>query len=277
VRVIDTFRTVLSLAYSPCGRFLYTAGWQHVSRWDVRTGDEEPIIQRGVEGYCQSLRVSPRGDQMAWLIQSNGISPWQLRFGTTKPRRLTHDSVQSRKPNRGDSAAFGFLSNGRVVTHTDDLVMSPDGKRVAYLDGNTVQLTKVTARGNPDDAPIVLSALVQNATITIDGQPTAFGFASSELFWSTDGATVRVRDVTTQELVRSTPSEFVPAVITPDGHTGIATSRREVLLIDLSSGLPKVRYNWDVGTVETVAVAPDGLTVAVVGWSGSIAIFDLDG
>lgn len=65
MRVIDTFRTVLSLAYSPCGRFLYSAGWRHVSRWELSTGAEQPIRQKACAGQCQSLVVSHDGKQLA--------------------------------------------------------------------------------------------------------------------------------------------------------------------------------------------------------------------
>ena len=72
------------------------------------------------------------------------------------------------------------------------------------------------------------------------------------------------------------PALHLPAQRTPDGRTGLAAVSRQVLLIDLSSGRVCERFNWDVGTVEAVAVAPDGMTAAVAGWAGGVALFDLD-
>lgn len=291
MRVIDTFRTVLSLAYSPCGRFVYSAGWQHVSRWDVASGAEQSIRQKACAGYCRSVVVSPEGQQLAWLAQPSADTTWEVRVGKSKPTGQTSTQpLPAHIPNLGPMS-IGFLRDGRVVTHAGELVVSPDGVRVAFRemksipDGTRVTLQEmreavylVVARVQPAKFTFRSSAGVQSLKLVernVILGARAFGFAG-QLFWWVDEFAVTVRDLLASGDVRFPTTPMTPRVVTPDGRTGIATSQREVLLLDLPSGAIRQRYNWDVGTVAAVAVAPDGLTAAAAGWSGGIAIFDLD-
>jgi len=46
-------------------------------------------------------------------------------------------------------------------------------------------------------------------------------------------------------------------------------------LIDVDSGFLRHTYEWNVGTMHSLAVAPDGLTAAA-GATGHIVVWDLD-
>jgi WD40 repeat protein len=266
---------MLSLTYSPCGRFLYSAGWQHVSRWDVNSGEEARVDQDGCGGYCQCLTVSADGKRIAWLAQVT--MGWQLRLGDADGLSQTGDHRFPDRMQVGGLPRHGHLAGDRIVTHTEPLIVDPDGSWVAYRQGKKVRV------GRPSltlHAPGVL-VRVQDATLLdgfdISDSATTFGFSSSQLIWTAMPRLLRVRDTQTGQVVSSAKAEVVPRALTPDGRTGVATRQREVILLDVPSGLVRERFNWDVGTVEAVAIAPDGLTAAVVGWSGGIAIFDLAG
>lgn len=170
--------------------------------------------------------------------------------------------------------------------------MSADGTRVAFREmKNISDGTRVTLQDMREAVYLVL-ARIQPAKFTFRSSTgvhslklaernvifgaRAFGFAG-QLFWWVDESAVTVRDQLTGEDRGFPTAPMTPRAVTPDGRTGIAAHNREVFLLDLPSGSVRERYNWDVGTVEAVAVAPDGLTAAVAGWAGGIAIFDLDG
>ncbi len=273
MRVIDTFRTVLSLAYSPCGRFLYSAGWEHVSRWDVFSGEEARLFHKKGSMYQQWVSVSPAGSRVGWVA----LGRQQLHSVNVTGGKTTTITL-SRRQTPDDQRGWGFLHTGEAIQHTRPLAVDPSGRTVAFVQGNDLYLRPVPADkrvGRREVANIAdLADPLRHVRATDRG---LFGFAGEHLFWWHDGDDVVLHDlaaVTTQRLSKPKP---LPTAVTPDGRTGIAAHNREVLLIDLSSGLVRERFNWDVGTVEAIAVAPDGMTVAVAGWAGGIAIFDLDG
>jgi hypothetical protein len=47
-------------------------------------------------------------------------------------------------------------------------------------------------------------------------------------------------------------------------------------LWDLAAGKERAAYNWDVGPVHAVAFAPDGMTAAAAGETGSILVWDVE-
>ena len=284
MRLIDTFRTVLSLAYSPCGRYLYSAGWQHVSRWDVTTGDERPFKQEGCAGYCQSLSVSADGKRLAWFAQPQAEARWELRTGKVAAFRQSGSHRLGRASLTDESTGCVHLPGGKILHTAGSVAVSPDGSLIALWDGKGVQV------GRPKPKPLTLGTLVRLQDVTLldpfelAPSPIAFGFASSQLVWGVGQQRIDLWDVKERRFVGGVDVEHVPRAVTPDGRTGITTrcrevnytSRYEVLLIDLITGLVRERYDWDVGMTGPIAVAPDGLTVAVAGMSGGIAIFDLD-
>lgn len=275
MRVIDTFRTVLSLAYSPCGRFLYSAGWEHVSRWDVNTGEETPVFQARGSGYHSTLAVSPSGQQLGWVEQAAG----QLHLSNATDHNRTRP-VKLSPARRAPGGWWGFVIGDQLLRHTAPLVTDPTGRGVAILRDEGLSLAVLD---RPPRKPELATSLgigdlpdsgIRRLTFY---QPRLFGFATATLFWWHEGDDLCLFDaerVTTERIQRP---QKLPLAVTPNGRTGIATDYRQVLLIDLPSGLIRERFNWEVGMVEAVAIAPDGLTAAVAGWAGGIAIFDLDG
>lgn len=274
MRVIDTFRTVQSLAYSPCGGYLYSAGWEHVSRWDVFSGEEVVVFASRGSGYHQSVVLSPAGGLLGWIEMASRLLR-TVRTDTGEP----FDPIQlTHQPTLGSVACYGMLHDEAPVIHSDRLVTDPTGRTIAFVQSRELRLATVPATlprpdgrhsRRLDKLPI---AFVRQVTGNL-GQ--RFGFASDHLLWWHENGGIRIEDLTSSTTTQIDRLDHLPVAVTPDGRTGIATGGRQVLLIDLPSGLVRERYDWEVGTVETVVVAPDGMTVAVAGWSGGVAIFDL--
>lgn len=276
MRVIDTFRTVMSLAYSPCCRFLYSAGWQHVSRWDVHSGAETFLYDAPGTGYHQSVAVSPHGGKVGWVEVAAKLLHVAVELDQDQllPVPLPH------QPALGAIAGLAMLHDESPVVHAGPLVADPTGRTVAFVQARELRLATV-----PDPLPRAtgtqsrrLDSVSGTTVRRVSGLPgLRFGFASDSLLWWHENAGLMIEDLASRAVTRVERPERLPHAVTPNGRTGIAATGREVLLIDLPSGLTRERFNWDVGTVEAVAVAPDGLTAAVAGWAGGIAIFDLDG
>jgi WD40 repeat protein len=278
VRVIDTYRTVLSLAYSPCGRFLYSAGWQHVSRWNVHSGKEVSIHSDTTATYLRNIVLSPSGELIAWedlarqRIHGRFLSRSSRRGTWEWPAPVTLSKQQS----------WTFLANDTFVNHTGPLATDQEGTVVAYSIRSQLYSALLPRTGNQGPllgpGPKGMGGVLNARPDLISEQPVScFGFASHDLLWWHSNGTLFLRDMTAGEIRQLSQLDRLPVAVTPDGRTGIAISQREVLLLDIPTGLVRERFNWDVGTVEAVAIAPDGLTAAVAGWAGGIAVFDLDG
>jgi hypothetical protein len=277
VRVIDTFRTVLSLAYSPCGGYLYSAGWQHVSRWDVYSGDECEIHTDPAATYLRKVQLSPSGELVVWEdLLRRGV---RGRYLPSANRQGMWEWPPRVVPN--ERATWTLLSNDALVQHSEPLATDRGGTVVAYRVGGRLFSAPLpragssgTLLGQKAGFGGVLNA---RADLVSESSPDQFGFASADLLWWGSGRSFFLRDMPNGPVRRLDNLDRLPTAVTPNGRTGIATDYRHVLLIDLPSGLIRERFDWEVGMVEAVAVAPDGMTAAVAGWAGGIAIFDLDG
>lgn len=275
MRVIDTFRTILSLVYSPCGRFLYSAGWQNVSRWDVFSGDELELYRDPSATYLLNVQVSPSGRCVGW----EDLARQRIEYGFTPTAVLSRRQKVPKRIELNRPQTWAFQANDAHFMHTEPVAIDRSGRVVAYLAGARLHSTSLPLTGG--DGPLLGTrdiAAVLNAPPELVSElpPDRFGFASAELLWWCRGDSLALLDMKTGEVGWLHGLDRPPLAVTPDGRTGIACTGREVLLIDLPSGLTRERFNWDVGTVEAVAVAPDGMTAAVAGWAGGIAIFDLD-
>jgi WD40 repeat protein len=67
------------------------------------------------------------------------------------------------------------------------------------------------------------------------------------------------------------------AYVPPRGYpriTGCLDST--VRLWDTRTGVEKVRFDWNLGRIQAVAIAPDGMTAAAGSDNGNIIIWDVD-
>jgi hypothetical protein len=276
VRVIDTFRTVLSLAYSPCGRYVYSAGWEHVSRWNVNTGEETPVYHARGTGYHTSLAVSPSGKRLGWVEQAGRQLHLSNANDVNRPRSIKLPFSSHTEPG----AWWGFVLDDQLIRHTRPLVTDPTGRGVAFQRDEGLSLAVLD---RPPRKPVLATSLgigdlplsgVRRLTVY---QPRVFGFATAAFCWWHQGDELWLYDAERGTPEQTTRPQKLPVAVTPNGRTGIAFDYRQMLLTDLPSGLIRERFDWEVGMVEAVAVAPDGLTASVAGWAGGIAIFDLGG
>jgi WD40 repeat protein len=72
------------------------------------------------------------------------------------------------------------------------------------------------------------------------------------------------------------PKQANAVAFTPDGRQILSTCHDGLLRIwDTARGQLVTSYDWGIGQTTAVVVSPDGLTAAVAGQKGQIALFDL--
>jgi WD40 repeat protein len=95
------------------------------------------------------------------------------------------------------------------------------------------------------------------------------------------GREIELWEVRPRRLLAFLPGPDEPllrAVFSPDATLfGTAALDHEVRVWETATGRPRGGYNWKVGDVTALAFAPDGLTAAVGGSDGVIAVWDVEG
>src|SRR5262249_51717241 len=76
----------------------------------------------------------------------------------------------------------------------------------------------------------------------------------------------------------ATPARY-SAWHSPRKGTTVASAGTDavVRLWDVTAGCERAVYDWEIGLVNCVAFAPDGMTAAAAGSSGAVFLWDLDG
>jgi WD40 repeat protein len=197
------------------------------------------------------------------------------------------------------------------------ITMSSDGARIAYLltapsgvfaavrdilsgesramrGSHFLPVLTLSPRG---DRLVVISA---SGEIDRDVGPLVFDAATGEelarvapsrnrtghLCWSPDGRRlvveedthVRLRDAATGEEVLALPGPAEAFAFTPDGRSLVTAGDGPTVTVwDLDTGTPRTVLDTGVRRVRSLAVAPDGLTVACGSGNRIITLIDLEG
>jgi WD40 repeat protein len=204
-------------------------------------------------------------------------------------------------------------ATARALAWTPALCFSPDGRTI--LSGRHLKLGAWDAsRGAPAGVPR-LELDHFTAAVLADGRLRAAGFRGGlpllveatgfqvehlptddttllTLFaLAPDGRTlaqqaqsrreIELWEVRPRRLIAFLPGPDEPllrAVFSPDATLfGTAALDHRVQVWETATGRPRGGYNWKVGDVSALAFAPDGLTAAVGGNDGVIAVWDVEG
>ncbi len=291
--------SIQALAYTPDGRMLVSAGDDATVRlWDVRIGGEIAQHHAHSQGV-QALCVSPDGASvvtgghdkqvMLWELASDNWISLFARFEYTinalafSPDGLYLACGSDRSATDGRQLATLLLREmnttvERVLEAPESisagvwsLAFHPDSDALMVGWGNgTTDLLEVPAGDRITQLP--RGAAVHALAFSPDGA----------LLATLPGRGVRVWDVR--------PGGFFPHLtlgehaerawtlaFTPNGDC-LATGGWDstVRLWDPHTGAERARFDWQLGRINAVAFAPDGLTAAAGGNAHDIVIWDVD-
>jgi len=207
-----------------------------------------------------ALAFAPDGKKLAVSYYREGRGGYRTAFRTAVFPLGRGKSVEviNRNPDEFTVSLFAY---------------SPDGKLLA-------------CDGGEEDKPMVK---VLNAK-TLAPIRTIFpkGSQTRQLLYSPDGDILAIAqtksvvcmsaDSDVPRAALSHPKQVNAVAFTPNGRRILSTCTDQLLRIwDTATGQLLTSYGWVIGQIAAVAVSPDGLTAAVGGQKGQVALFDLDG
>ncbi|WP_171472462.1 WD40 repeat domain-containing protein [Frigoriglobus tundricola] len=108
---------------------------------------------------------------------------------------------------------------------------------------------------------------------TVDPMGVAV-FVTRRAFYAVDTANPRSKPV---KRLNTSAKDFTDFVFSRDGRWLATTSNDTAATIwDTTTWKPRRRFQWNIGRLQTVAFAPDGLRCAAAGDAGRIVVWDLD-
>jgi WD40 repeat protein len=298
-------KDVRAVTYLPDGRLASGGSDRTVRIWRPATGEPVQTIRAGTPVY--GLAATPDGRTLAYAGRHPGATATAVPIQTFRlAEELAGDTFQcpyyhptvprsvwalsysadgrtlaaagrilggANIPNGGgghwfrtDSSANGPLASRRAYA----LRFAPAGDRLAVTGDSVVEFYAAPQ----DPEPVVAYRLPSQwaaAVAFVPGSPLAVVGVNSALYFV---------DATTRRKPRKVKTGFrtITAVATSaDGRTVFVGGKPGgVEVYALETGVLRVRFDFGLGGVHAVAVAPDGLTIAAAGDDG-LAVFDWDG
>jgi WD40 repeat protein len=304
---------VRRLAFSPDGNLLASAARQGhaISVWDTRRGTRLCFLSWH-ESVVTGLTFCPDGNLLASTDASSHSQLWEMPSGEPRFRSghgagfasrlvFTPDSKSyvavapgyegsQRNPtwvslaaatgtvlepgyevSRRDTATAALIDRMRSAhdyLYQAPIALAPDGRELAVAAHGALDVWNLAAKRIRLSLP--QSSPVRAVAYAPDGRTLAFAALRRVTLW----------DTTTGEpgAVLKGHEKLVNAVaFTPDSRDLLTGSNDGTVRIwDAESGREVRAYDWHIGRVHVVAVAPDGMRAAA-GGDAAIVLWDLDG
>lgn len=260
VREIPGSQFVAPVAFSPDGRLLARGGYG-IEVCEVETG---VTVITAPRLYANTLGFAPDGSEFA-TFGSDSLSRWSLPAGGPLPGRWG-GSREENNGSRFPSGAMAYSPDGSVIATSYGVFVSQKEGYASHL--LLWDRTHGTLCGEI------------KARFT-HGHPTAIAFSpDGAVLAGIFGPVLQAFDVASREQVASIKpgtKHFKGLVFTPDGRRLATVSNdKTVRVYDTVTWAEMTGFEWKVGRLGCVAVAPDGLRMAAGSDTGKVVVWDVD-
>ncbi len=249
-------RPVQCVVFSRDGRTAFAAGDEGVvACWDCRGAC--PLDPLGVGygyGRVVALALSPDGGLLAVGSETVSVGVFLALFDLGTGGQLFHE-VHPELDRPTWSLAFAPGEGTLAVGRNDGQVL------FVRLD-RAVHRKKVLGR-------IKTGVGVRALAYAPDGQTLVVSPATPLLVYDVETRAVRHR-------LGEPRYAFESLAFCPDATLATGCQDSTVRLWDIQLGREKGRFNWQLGPIYAVAVAPDGMRAAAGGFNHEIVLFDVD-
>ena len=239
---------VRAVAFTPDGRTLAVAHDLGLTLFDV--ADREPPVVLVVNGYGRAVAVRPGGSAVAGLVAGK-LLWWDL-------------------PAAGDQSDGRELGVDWPDLHSGtSLAFAPDGRRLLVNGDKVTVVWDVAADREARRVPHPSTFIQTHVAVSSAGRVAA-SHGRDISVWSLDAADPPLL------LPGSKKSRSVRGMaFAPDGTLLAAGSDGLARRWDADAGTEREVWDFGLKNLQSLAVAPDGLTAAVGGHDGSIVVWDL--
>jgi WD40 repeat protein len=280
-------KPVRSLVFSPDSTKLASCARDYITRlWDLATANSS--IVSGDSWGAHSAVFSPDGSTVLTRKYS-GLALWDIASGSS--RTIETDYT-------GNPVEAAYSPDGRLVASTGrtvELWSTATWEPLARWPGNG-QATGCLAF-TPDGRALATGHMVdreygiklwdvqqgkERAVLRgPTGMPTALAFSpDGRLLAAACGQSLWVWDAGTGETSvthRIDLQHYKDVAFTPDGRfLAVARNDQTVRLLDTRTWAESAAFDWEIGPIVTLAIAPDGMRAAAGGSKGKIVVWDLD-
>ncbi len=266
---------ILTMAYSPTGHLLATAGIDQTIRlWNPESGRDQKVL-RGHMGAVHALAFSPNGKFLASGSADTSIRLWDVdsgqpvhavtsNFGAVRAVTFSADGKMLATGGNDGSLRFWDAASGKEIRSVRgqfgivySIAFSPDGTTVATGSSDMRVHLWDLATGRQ-------RSLLTGHTGAVYG--VAFAPGGRLLASASGDGSVRIWNAETDQeqlTLLGHKGEVHAIAFSPDGRSLIsAGADGSVRVWDIGSGHERYQLTGHKGAVRALAISPDGLVVA---------------